>query len=152
MVLVETVGVGQDEVEIARLAGVTLVVLAPGTGDDVQAIKAGIMEIADVFVINKADLPGAQTEQEIGACHCRMGVTSPRRAHGGDRRHRESPRCWKQSRTVRQARISTVNRSRVGRRKRLLHRSIDHLGNRRDTVRSTQSSRFYEIAWPAQSR
>ena len=51
---------GQGEVEIARLAQVTMVVLAPGTGDDVQAIKAGIMEIADVFVINKADLPGAE--------------------------------------------------------------------------------------------
>jgi LAO/AO transport system kinase len=60
VVLVETVGVGQDEVEIARLADVTLVVFMPGTGDDVQAIKAGIMEIADVFVINKADLPGAE--------------------------------------------------------------------------------------------
>lgn len=59
VVLVETVGVGQDEVEIARLADATLVVLVPGMGDDVQAIKAGIMEIADVFVINKADLPGA---------------------------------------------------------------------------------------------
>jgi len=53
VVLVETVGVGQDEVEIARLADVTVVVLVPGMGDDVQAIKAGIMEIADVFVINK---------------------------------------------------------------------------------------------------
>jgi len=60
VVLVETVGVGQDEVEIARLADVTLVVLVPGMGDDVQAIKAGIMEIADVFVINKSDLPGAE--------------------------------------------------------------------------------------------
>jgi LAO/AO transport system kinase len=59
VVLVETVGVGQDEVEIARLADVTVVVLVPGMGDDVQAIKAGIMEIADVFVINKADRPGA---------------------------------------------------------------------------------------------
>ena len=60
VILVETVGVGQDEVEIARLADVTLVVFMPGAGDDVQAIKAGIMEIADVFVINKADLPGAE--------------------------------------------------------------------------------------------
>jgi LAO/AO transport system kinase len=59
VVIVETVGVGQDEVEIARLADVTLVVLAPGMGDDVQSIKAGIMEIAQVFVINKADEPGA---------------------------------------------------------------------------------------------
>ena len=57
VVIVETVGVGQDEVEIARLADVTLVVMVPGMGDDVQAIKAGIIEIADVFVINKADQP-----------------------------------------------------------------------------------------------
>ncbi len=66
VVLVETVGVGQDEVEIARLADVTVVVLVPGMGDDVQAIKAGIMEIADVFVINKSDLPGAdKLEREL---------------------------------------------------------------------------------------
>jgi LAO/AO transport system kinase len=66
VVLIETVGVGQDEVEIARLADVTVLVLVPGMGDDVQAIKAGIMEIADVFAINKADLPGAdRLEQEI---------------------------------------------------------------------------------------
>jgi LAO/AO transport system kinase len=65
-ILVETVGVGQDETEIARLADVTVVVLVPGLGDDVQAIKAGIMEIADVFAINKADLPGAgKLEREI---------------------------------------------------------------------------------------
>ncbi len=68
MVLIETVGVGQDEVEIARLADATVVVLVPGMGDDVQAIKAGIMEIADVFVINKADQPGAdRLEREIKA-------------------------------------------------------------------------------------
>jgi LAO/AO transport system kinase len=60
VIIVETVGVGQDEVEIARLADVTLVLVVPGMGDDVQAIKAGIMEIADVFVINKADLPGVE--------------------------------------------------------------------------------------------
>jgi LAO/AO transport system kinase len=68
VILVETVGVGQDEVEIARLADVTMVVLVPGMGDDVQAIKAGIMEIADVFVINKSDQPGAdRVESEIQA-------------------------------------------------------------------------------------
>jgi LAO/AO transport system kinase len=59
LVLVETVGVGQDEVDIARLAETTIVVLMPGAGDDVQAIKAGILEIADVFLINKADREGA---------------------------------------------------------------------------------------------
>src|SRR5580704_16031069 len=68
VVIVETVGVGQDEVEIARLAGVTMVVLVPGMGDDVQAIKAGIIEIADVFVINKSDLPGAdKLERELNS-------------------------------------------------------------------------------------
>jgi LAO/AO transport system kinase len=68
VVLVETVGVGQDEVDIARLADVTVVVLVPGMGDDVQAIKAGIMEIADVFVINKSDQPGAdRLQREIKA-------------------------------------------------------------------------------------
>ena len=58
-VLVETVGVGQDEIEIARAADVVAVVLVPGMGDDIQAIKAGILEIADVFVVNKSDRPGA---------------------------------------------------------------------------------------------
>ncbi len=72
VVLVETVGVGQDEVEIARLAHVTLVVLTPGAGDDVQTLKAGIMEIAQVFVINKSDLPGAEKlQREI---HAAMGL------------------------------------------------------------------------------
>jgi LAO/AO transport system kinase len=60
VVIVETVGVGQDEVEIVRSADVSVVVLVPGTGDDVQALKAGIMEIADVFVVNKADRDGAE--------------------------------------------------------------------------------------------
>ncbi len=58
-VIIETVGVGQDEIEVARAADVVTVVLVPGMGDDIQAIKAGILEIADVFVINKADRPGA---------------------------------------------------------------------------------------------
>lgn len=67
-ILIETVGVGQDEVEIARLADVTVVVLVPGAGDAVQMLKAGIMEIADVFVINKADLEGAdRLEREVKA-------------------------------------------------------------------------------------
>ena len=65
-VILETVGVGQSELEVAAIADTTLVVLTPGLGDGVQMIKAGIMEIADVFVVNKADLPGAQkTVQEV---------------------------------------------------------------------------------------
>ena len=59
LILIETVGAGQTEVDIARTAHTTLVVEAPGLGDDVQAIKAGILEIADILVVNKADLPGA---------------------------------------------------------------------------------------------
>ena len=68
MILIETVGVGQDEVEIVRLADITIVILVPGMGDDVQTIKAGIMEIADIFVINKSDREGAErVEREIRA-------------------------------------------------------------------------------------
>jgi LAO/AO transport system kinase len=59
IVLIETVGVGQDEVDIVRTADVSVVTVVPGTGDDVQALKAGIMEIADIFVVNKADREGA---------------------------------------------------------------------------------------------
>ncbi len=67
-VLIETVGVGQDEVEIARTAHATLVLLVPGMGDDIQAMKAGIMEIGDIFVINKADRDGVdRVEAELNA-------------------------------------------------------------------------------------
>jgi len=67
-VIVETVGVGQDEVEIVKTADVSVVVLVPGMGDDIQAIKAGIMEIGDVFVVNKADRDGVlRTEKELEA-------------------------------------------------------------------------------------
>ena len=59
LVIIETVGVGQDEIDIVRTADISIVVLVPGTGDDVQALKAGIMEIADIFVVNKCDRDGA---------------------------------------------------------------------------------------------
>jgi LAO/AO transport system kinase len=65
-ILIETVGVGQDEVEIIKAADITVVVLVPGMGDDIQAIKAGIMEIGDIFVINKSDREGVErTEREL---------------------------------------------------------------------------------------
>ncbi len=68
VVLIETVGVGQDEVEVVKLADVVAVVMVPGMGDDVQALKAGILEIADVFVINKSDREGAdRLERELRA-------------------------------------------------------------------------------------
>jgi LAO/AO transport system kinase len=67
-IIVETVGVGQDEVEIVKAADISVVVLVPGMGDDIQAIKAGIMEIGDIFVINKADREGVfSTEKEVEA-------------------------------------------------------------------------------------
>jgi LAO/AO transport system kinase len=87
VVLIETVGVGQDEIEIVRLADVTLVILVPGMGDDVQSIKAGIMEIADIFVINKIDRGGAErVEQEIRV----LQSTAPAAAVGADGVRRES--------------------------------------------------------------
>jgi LAO/AO transport system kinase len=68
IVIIETVGVGQDEVDVVRVADITVVILVPGMGDDVQTIKAGIMEIADIFVINKSDHEGSErVEREIRA-------------------------------------------------------------------------------------
>ncbi len=68
LILVETVGVGQDEVEVVKLADVVVVVLVPGAGDDIQIFKAGIMEIADIFALNKADSPGVEkTEKQLKA-------------------------------------------------------------------------------------
>jgi LAO/AO transport system kinase len=73
-VIIETVGVGQDEVDIVRTADVSIVVLVPGTGDDVQALKAGIMEIADVFVVNKADREGA--DRTAASVEAMLGLAS----------------------------------------------------------------------------
>lgn len=68
IIILETVGAGQSEVEVARIADVTVVISAPGLGDELQAIKAGILEIADILVVNKADLPGADaTAQQLTA-------------------------------------------------------------------------------------
>src|SRR5437870_12455262 len=68
LIMIETVGVGQDEIDIVRLADITIVILVPGMGADVQTIKAGIMEIADIFVINKSDREGAElVEREVRA-------------------------------------------------------------------------------------
>jgi LAO/AO transport system kinase len=74
VVVIETVGVGQDEVDIIRTADVSIVTLVPGTGDDVQALKAGIMEIADVFVVNKADRDGA--ERLVSAIESNLSLQS----------------------------------------------------------------------------
>jgi LAO/AO transport system kinase len=86
IILIETVGAGQTEVDIARLAHTTLVVEAPGLGDDIQAIKAGILEIADILVVNKADLPGVENTER--ALKGMLGLAHPVekvfRHHGQD--------------------------------------------------------------------
>ena len=81
IILIETVGAGQGEVDVASLAHTTLVVEAPGLGDDIQAIKAGILEIADILVINKADMPGVEnTERAL------RGLLQPGGHHLSDHR------------------------------------------------------------------
>jgi LAO/AO transport system kinase len=77
LVIIETVGVGQDEVEIVRTADVSIVMLVPGTGDDVQALKAGIMEIADLFVVNKADREGADRVVQAVAANLSLQTFAP---------------------------------------------------------------------------
>jgi LAO/AO transport system kinase len=77
VVIIETVGVGQDEVDIVRTADVSIVLLVPGTGDDVQAIKAGIMEIADIFVVNKADREGADRVVQSVAANLSLQTFAP---------------------------------------------------------------------------
>ena len=73
-ILVETVGAGQTEVDVAHLAHTTVVIQVPGLGDDIQALKAGILEIADILVVNKADLPGA--EQTVATLRAMLGLSS----------------------------------------------------------------------------
>lgn len=78
LLLIETVGVGQSEVDIAGLADASVVVLSPSAGDDIQAMKAGLLEIADLFVINKADLPGAEALEMHLIAWARRQVPVPR--------------------------------------------------------------------------
>jgi len=75
-VLIETVGVGQDEIDIVRLADCVVVVLVPGLGDDIQNMKAGLMEIGDIFVLNKADREGADRLEE--QLHAMLSLVMPR--------------------------------------------------------------------------
>ncbi len=81
VVVIETVGVGQDEVDIVRMADVSVVTLVPGTGDDVQAIKAGVMEIADIFVVNKADRDGADRAVESIEANLSLQTFAPGEWH-----------------------------------------------------------------------
>ena len=89
IVLIETVGVGQDEIDVVRLAECTLVLVVPGLGDDVQNMKAGLMEVADIFVLNKAEREGAdRVEQQLDAMLELAPVldTGARGARDGSRR------------------------------------------------------------------
>lgn len=81
LIFVETVGVGQAEVEIARIADTVLVVEAPGLGDDIQAIKAGILEIADILIVNKADREGA--DRAVSALQAALDLAAPSAGHHG---------------------------------------------------------------------
>jgi LAO/AO transport system kinase len=88
-VLIETVGVGQDEIEVMHVAHSTLVLQAPGAGDDLQAAKAGLLECADVFAVNKADLPGADSAaQHLRGMLALAGVTAGASAAAGHSGHR----------------------------------------------------------------
>ena len=109
VVLVETVGVGQSELEIASLADTTLVLVAPGMGDGIQAAKAGILEVADVFVVNKADRDGADQTvrdlrymQSLGGRHSEAGAGGRRSAGPSPpaRPTTASTRCWRRSRST----------------------------------------------------
>ena len=77
VIIIETVGVGQDEVDIIRTADVSVVMLVPGTGDEVQALKAGIMEIADIFVVNKADREGADSVMQSIVANLSLQTFAP---------------------------------------------------------------------------
>ncbi len=95
VILIETVGAGQSEVDIARLAYTTLVVEAPGLGDEIQAIKAGILEIADLLVINKADRPGIENTERALRAMLEMGF-----ARSPHAKHKEPPQAPSQEEWV----------------------------------------------------
>ena len=77
VIIIETIGVGQDEVDIIRTADISIVMLVPGTGDEVQALKAGIMEIADIFVVNKADREGADSLAQSIVANLSLQTSAP---------------------------------------------------------------------------
>ena len=97
VVLLETVGTGQSEVEVAAAADTTVVLEAPEMGDEVQAIKAGLLEVADIVVVNKGDRPGAQrTAAQLRAMLVPTVGAQGRATRRGPRR--SAPRCWSRPR------------------------------------------------------
>lgn len=144
-VVIETVGVGQDEVEIVGLADVTVLVLVPGMGDDVQSLKAGLMEAADIYVVNKSDLPGAEkVEVEIQAMQSLSGAheawvppvvrTVASTGEGVAELMAEIARCLAERGERRGRRVAQVDVAAM---------TLDHLGI---AVRSIdQARKFYEL-------
>ncbi len=137
LVIIETVGVGQDEVDIVRTADVSIVVLVPGTGDDVQALKAGIMEIADVFVVNKCDRDGADRmvtsiESNLALQHFAEGEWRPLIVKTEATTGRGVPELWQavtafraHSEGARARRLKARNEFRL--RDLLTHRFMEHV-------------------------
>jgi LAO/AO transport system kinase len=140
LVIIETVGVGQDEVDIVRTADVSIVVLVPGTGDDVQALKAGIMEIADIFVVNKCDREGADRmvtsiESNLALQHFAEGEWRPPIVKTEATTGRGVPELWStisafraHSEGARTRRLKARNEFRL--RDLLTHRFMEHVEER----------------------
>jgi LAO/AO transport system kinase len=139
LVIIETVGVGQDEVDIVRTADVSIVMLVPGTGDDVQALKAGIMEIADIFVVNKCDREGADRlvtsiESNLALQHFAAGEWRPPIVKTEATTGRGVPELWQtikafraHSEGTRAKRLKARNEFRL--RDLLTHRFMAHVEN-----------------------
>ena len=116
IVIIETVGVGQDEVDIIRTADVSIVTLVPGTGDEVQALKAGIMEIADIFVVNKADREGAERLVSAVESNLALHTYASGRMAAADREDRRDDRAGRLPELVEA--IAAVPRALAARRRR----------------------------------
>jgi LAO/AO transport system kinase len=137
LVFIETVGVGQDEVDIVRTADVSVVILVPGTGDEVQALKAGIMEIADIFVVNKADREGADRlvtaiESNLALQSFAEGAWRPPIIKTEATTGRGVPELWTAIQSFRTHSEAGRHRRRMARgefrlRELLMHRFLEHL-------------------------
>ena len=161
VVLIETVGVGQSEIEIAELAQTTLVALQPGSGDSIQVLKAGIMEIADIFVVNKADHPMAnQLRREIRSMMEMLqfhGLGARTRDDAGARRAKASTSCGRRSSvtppiSTRPARSSAKRREAFAHQVRQLalgrlQRRLDAASQRRPATESILTPRR-NACWP----
>ena len=157
LVIIETVGVGQDEVDIVRTADISIVVLVPGTGDDVQALKAGIMEIADIFVVNKCDRDGADRmvtsiESNLALQHFGEGEWRPPIVKTEATTGKGVAELWQtikafraHSEGTRARRLKARNEFRL--RDLLTHRFMEHV--EQDAARRRANSRRWSTASPA---